>query len=135
MLIGTLLLCLNRILIPLFMPPCATEEDQVKQQRTDFLTKSLCAAKDKAERQLIDVGKIATYTLDRALMVVHSAPGTLPQLPNRVFVHGVISYVGAGPHMQAEGQQKRVDLSEVLSGKERGLEGATLVLAVSARHS
>ncbi len=95
-----------------------------------------------AEQLLKDVGAIAAYTLDRALVAVHSAAASgtllLPQgltqdLPSRLFVHGVIRHVGTGTHtqQQAEGQRKRMELlgGEVISsGKPGGLEGATLVL-------
>ncbi len=114
-----------------------------------LLALSSCAAVDgKAEQQLTQLGTIAAYTLDRALVAVSAAaasgtllpqvsqdlPQGLPQdLPSRLFVHGVIRHVGEGTHtqqQQGQGRRKRMELGgEVFSGKPTGgLEGATLVL-------
>ncbi|KAG2443834.1 hypothetical protein HXX76_002177 [Chlamydomonas incerta] len=95
-----------------------------------------------AEQQLASVGKVAAFTLDRALAAARSVAGVprqVQKLPDRLFVQGVVLYVGQATRMQQQAEEeagpegKREELDgQVLSGAQGGLASATLVLRTAS---
>ncbi|KAG2441484.1 hypothetical protein HXX76_003106 [Chlamydomonas incerta] len=97
----------------------------------------------KALLQLRRVGKVAAYTLDKALAACFATPDitkmpVLQQLPRHLYIHGVCIYVGKPSRQQLAQWEKRgrEELDGLVLGGAagaEGLRGATLVLsAVSA---
>ncbi|KXZ46389.1 hypothetical protein GPECTOR_44g65 [Gonium pectorale] len=96
----------------------------------------------KARLQLTKVGKVAAYTLDRAMAACFAeptppAPPEVLKLPRRLVIHGVILYVGTATSQQLAPFKRddRIDMDgDVLRAK--GLHSAELVLSTaSARES
>ncbi|KAG2441463.1 hypothetical protein HXX76_003085 [Chlamydomonas incerta] len=97
----------------------------------------------KALRQLRGVGKVAAYTLDKALAACFADPDIagmpgLQQLPRHLYIHGGCIYEGKPSRQQVARWEKggREELDGLVLGGAagaEGLRGATLVLsAVSA---
>lgn len=91
-----------------------------------------------AQRQLANVGKVAAFTLDRALAAARSAaraPQQVHELPVRLCVQGVVLYAEQATPMQqqAEVEDKLEELDgQILSKAPGGLASATLVLSVAS---
>ncbi|PNW86413.1 hypothetical protein CHLRE_02g085400v5 [Chlamydomonas reinhardtii] len=99
--------------------------------------------REKAPSQLQSVGKVAAYTLDKALAACFADPTiattpALQKLPRQLYIHGVCVYVGRATKQQLARWEDlpRVELGGMaLSGAAdgvKGLKGATLVLSAAS---